>query len=83
MMTATVQVALPFMATIFIVNFIFLIIGRATPQINIFANVFIIKIMLGFIFILLAIPYLSEVFMQINDVLTEQLFEVLEVLVKK
>lgn len=83
MMTATIQLALPFMATIFIVNFIFLIIGRATPQINIFANIFIVKIMLGFIFIFLAIPYLSEVFMQINDVLTERLFEILEVLVKK
>lgn len=83
MMVATIQIALPFMATIFIVNFIFLIIGRATPQINIFANIFIVKIMLGFIFIFLSIPFLNEVFLQINDVLTEQLFEVLELFVTK
>lgn len=83
MMTATVQIALPFMATIFIINFIFLIVGRATPQINIFANIFIVKILLGFVFIFLSIPYLSEVFMQINDVLTERLFEIIEILVKK
>lgn len=83
MMTATIQLALPFMATIFIVNFIFLIVGRATPQINIFANIFIVKIMLGFIFIFLSLPFLSEMFMQINEVLTERLFEILEIMVKK
>lgn len=83
MMTGAIQIALPFMATIFVVNFIFLIIGRASPQINIFANMFIVKIALGLIYFLIAVPLMSEVFMQINDVITERLFEILDVLFKK
>jgi flagellar biosynthesis protein FliR len=83
MMTATVQIALPFIATIFIVNFIFLIIGRAAPQINIFANMFIVKIALGFLFIYVTMPFLGEVFMQVNDNMNLKMFEIMEVMFKK
>lgn len=83
MLTATIQIALPFMATIFIVNFVFLIVGRASPQLNIFANMFIVKIAIGFLFIYIAFPFLSEAFMQINDLLTEKMFEAMELMFKK
>lgn len=78
MMTATIQIALPFMATIFIINFVFLIIGRASPQMNIFANMFIVKILIGFLFLYIVLPILGEVFVLMNDVMTERIFEVME-----
>lgn len=83
MMTGAIQLALPFMATIFIVNFVFLIIGRASPQINIFANMFIIKIALGFLFIYLSLPLLGEAFVQLSEVLGERMFEIIEVMLSR
>lgn len=82
MFAATLQIALPFMASIFIVNFVFLIIGRASPQMNIFANMFIVKMMLGIIFIILALPYLNDMFASYATVLNEKLQEAITVIYK-
>lgn len=83
MMTATLQIALPLTASMFIVNFILLILGKAAPQMNIFMNMFAIKIALGFVFIYITIPFLAEVFTQMNEVMMEKYYGMLEIIFTK
>jgi flagellar biosynthetic protein FliR len=75
MFTAAIQIALPLIATMFIINFIMLIIGKSAPQINIFANIFIIKIALGMLLLYITLPFVGEVFSQMNDVLMDKFIE--------
>lgn len=82
MFSATLQIALPFMATIFIINFVFLIIGRASPQMNIFANMFIVKVMLGLGFLVLIVPFMTNMLETYSIVLNEKLQEVITVIYK-
>ena len=82
MLAATLQIGLPFMASIFIVNFVFLIIGRASPQMNIFANMFMVKIMIGLVFLILILPYLSELMISYSQVINEKMQETITMIYK-
>jgi len=77
MLMAAVQLALPFIATMFIVNFILLILGKSAPQMNIFLTMFMIKIAVGMVVLYLSLPFIGEVFMQINEDMTEKYMEVM------
>jgi len=54
---AAVVIALPAITALLLVNIAFGVITRAAPQLNIFAVGFPITILLGFIFILVSLPY--------------------------
>jgi flagellar biosynthetic protein FliR len=78
MLVSSIQIALPLMATMFIVNFILLILGKSAPQMNIFQNMFAIKIVVGIFFLYVTLPFLGEVFMEINDSLMDKYLEVMK-----
>lgn len=71
MMASAVQIALPIMGAMFIVNFVLLIIGKTAPQTQIFTNMFPIKIAAGILFLAVTIPILGDVF----NYLTEQVID--------
>lgn len=77
MLVASIQIALPFIATMFIVNMVLLILGKSAPQMNIFMTMYMIKIAVGLFVLYISLPFLSEVFMQINDHLTEDFADVM------
>ncbi len=62
MLSSAVQIALPIMGAMFIVNFVLLIIGKTAPQTQIFTNMFPIKIASGILFLAVTIPILGNVF---------------------
>lgn len=72
MFTAAIQIALPVMATLFILNIVILIIGKTAPQLNIFMSMFAVKILVTFIFLYIALPYIGDVFGSLNDMLMEK-----------
>lgn len=81
-LNASMQIALPLIASMFIVNIMILVLGKVAPQMGIFANMFIIKIAAGFLLFVVSIPMLGEVFVQLTNNLNEKFLEVLEVLLK-
>lgn len=83
MMLASVQIALPFTATMFIVNIVLLILGKSAPQMNIFNTMYMIKIAVGLFVLYATLPFLGEVFLQINDGLTEKFAEMMNEIFKK
>ncbi|WP_336770258.1 flagellar biosynthetic protein FliR [Bacillus bombysepticus] len=62
MLVLGLQMALPFMVCMFTMNILLLILHKTSPQINIFANMFIFKIGVGLIFIYCMMPYVGEIF---------------------
>jgi len=78
MLVASIQIALPLMATMFIVNFILLILGKSAPQMNIFQTMFAIKIVVGIFFLYVTLPFLGEVFMELNDALMDKYLEIMK-----
>jgi flagellar biosynthesis protein FliR len=80
MLASTMQIALPFMATMFLVNLFILILGRATPQINVFQGMFAIKIMLGFAFLIVFAPILGDLFQQLDNGLNDNLLSMMKVM---
>lgn len=78
MLVASIQIALPLMATMFIVNFILLILGKSAPQMNIFQTMFAIKIVVGIFFLYVTLPFLGEVFMDLNDALMDKYLEIMK-----
>lgn len=75
MFTASIQIALPITASMFIINLVMLIIGKSAPQVNIFANIFTIKIAIGMILLFVALPFIGDVFVQMNEMLMEKVME--------
>lgn len=72
MFTSAIQIALPLMGSMFILNFVMIIMGRTTPQIPILTNSFSIKISMGILFLGISFPYIVELFVTINDKLFEE-----------
>lgn len=72
MLSSAIQIALPIMGAMFIVNFVLLIIGKTAPQTQIFTNMFPIKIAAGLLFIAVTIPILGNVFEYISSHLLDE-----------
>lgn len=83
MLVSAVQIALPIIAAMFIVNIMMLIIGKIAPQLNIMMNMFPIKIAVGMLFMYFTIPIAGEIFADITNNLQEQYLDVLEAMFTK
>ncbi|HFJ9419014.1 flagellar type III secretion system protein FliR [Bacillus cereus] len=70
--TSAVEVALPIMGTLFIINFVLILIAKNAQQLNVFMNAFLIKITCGILFIAMSVPMLGYVFKNMTDVLLEE-----------
>lgn len=75
MFFGALQIALPFMMATFLVNLALLLMSKSVDKINILANVFGIKILVGLALIFVAVPVITIVFQQINDNLMEKFYE--------
>lgn len=82
MFTAGVQIALPVTASMFIVNIIMLIIGNSAKEMGVFNHIFIVKIAIGLTILFILLPYIGDLFVQMNEVLMEKLIEALDVIFK-
>ncbi|WP_256438043.1 flagellar biosynthetic protein FliR [Pontibacillus sp. ALD_SL1] len=82
-LSMAIQIAIPLMASMFIVNFMILIIGRMAPQMNILMNMFAIKIAVGLCFLFLSVPLLGELFAGMTDELRAFHYDAIELLLKK
>jgi flagellar biosynthetic protein FliR len=74
------RIALPVVATIFIVDFVFGFIARTVPQMNIFILGFPVKILIGFLLIFLTIPFLVQLIGEVIQMMNHQIFDVLKIL---
>lgn len=83
MFIAAIQIALPFIATMFILNIVLLILGKSAPQMNIFLTMYMIKISVGILVLYISLPFLSEVFTQINDDMISYFSDVMNEIFKK
>ncbi|WP_369900218.1 flagellar biosynthetic protein FliR [Bacillus manliponensis] len=81
--TSAVEIALPLMGSLFIINFILILIAKNAPQLNIFMNAFVIKITCGLLFIAMSVPMLGYVFKNIANVLLEEYTELFNFLLTK
>jgi flagellar biosynthetic protein FliR len=61
-MRAAVLLSLPLLATLLITNLALGVLARAAPQLNVFAIGFPITLIVGFVTLLLALPYCAPVF---------------------
>jgi flagellar biosynthetic protein FliR len=73
---AGLQLALPVVAALLIVNLALGILTRASPQLNIFAVGFPITLMVGMVVLMLSLPYFTPV---IEQLITEGLETMLEI----
>ncbi|AWC32351.1 flagellar biosynthetic protein FliR [Bacillus cytotoxicus] len=70
--TSAVEIALPIMGTLFIINFVLILIAKNAQQLNIFMNAFLIKITCGILLIAMSVPMLSYIFKNLTNVLLEE-----------
>ena len=78
MFFGALQIALPFMMATFLVNLAMLLMSKSVDKINILANVFGVKILVGVLLIFVTIPTITVVFQQVNDNLFEKFLEVMK-----
>lgn len=82
MFLGAVQIAFPFMFATFLVNLTLLFMGKSVDKINIFMNMFGIKILVGLVLVTISVPILSTVFQQVYEALDEQFIEAVHILFK-
>lgn len=70
--TSAVEIALPIMGSLFIINFALMIIGKNAPQLNIFMNAAAVKITAGILFIALSVPMFAYVFKNLTNTLVDE-----------
>lgn len=70
--TSAVEIALPIMGTLFIINFVLILIAKNAQQLNIFTNAFLIKITCGILLIAMSVPMLAYIFKNLTNVLFEE-----------
>lgn len=78
MLTSGVQIAVVITVTIFILNFVILILGKSAPQINIFANMFGIKIVTGLFLLYIMLPFLHMAMTQLTEGMFDHYLDVIE-----
>lgn len=83
MFTSGIQIALPVMGAMFVINFVLIIMGRTAPQMQIFVNMFAVKITAGILFLVLIIPLLGDMFTQLTDDLLDEYINMFNYLFKK
>ena len=74
------RLASPIMASLLITDFVLGFITRTVPQLNVFMVSLPIKILLGFVFLFLLIPFYIIVFNQLMNQLFEQVMQAIRVL---
>lgn len=72
MMTSAIQIALPVMGSMFIVNVVLAILGRTADKLRVFDIMFAVKITLGILFLMVSTPILGEFF---NHLITQLIDE--------
>lgn len=75
MLTAAVQISLPMIGAMFILNITMLVIGKSSPQFNIFMNGIGIKIAVGVLLICMILPFVGQVFTSMNEVMFDKFNE--------
>ncbi|ABS21704.1 flagellar biosynthetic protein FliR [Bacillus cytotoxicus] len=70
--TSAVEIVLPLMGSLFIINFVLILIAKNAPQLNVFMNAYVIKITCGILFIAMSVPMLGYVFKNMTDTLLEE-----------
>lgn len=85
MFSSAVQIALPVMGSMFIVNVVLIIIGRmvSSMQQGVFQNMFPIKITMGLLFLIAAIPIIGDIFAFFTDKVIEEYINSFNYLFKK
>jgi flagellar biosynthesis protein FliR len=83
MFLGAVQIAFPFMFATFLVNLTLLFMGKSVDKINIFINMFGIKILVGLVLVAISVPILTTVFQQVYEGLDEQYIETIRMLFGK
>lgn len=71
-LTSAVEIALPLMGSLFIINFVLILIAKNAPQLNIFANAYVLKITCGILFIAMSVPMFGYVFKNVTNVLLDE-----------
>ncbi len=74
------RLALPIMATLFIVDFVFGFLARTVPQMNVFILGFPVKILVGFLMLFLSMPYLVDMFIEVIQIMYQNLYHLLNIL---
>lgn len=82
MLLLAMQLALPFMLCMFILNVLLLILHRTAPQINILSNMFVFKISIGLILLYCMMPYVGQAFSIVTEKLVEIQYETIRYLTK-
>lgn len=83
MLSSAVQIALPIMGAMFVVNFVMLIIGKTAPQTQILTNMFPIKIGAGILFLAITIPIMGDVFQHLSEKVIEEFIHSFNYMFKK
>lgn len=85
MMTSAVQIALPVMGSMFIVNIVLMIIGRmvSSMQAGVFQNMFPLKITMGLLFLIAAIPIIADIFASLTETILDEYVKSFDYLFKK
>jgi len=83
MLVSSVQIALPIIAAMFILNFMLMVLGKIAPQLNILFNMMPVKIAVGLLFLYFTIPVVGDFFANIVDNLNDQFLDVLESMMTK
>lgn len=81
--TSAVEIALPLMGSLFIINFALILIAKNAPQLNVFMNAFMIKITCGILFIAMSVPMLGYVFKNMTNVLLDEYTKLFNFLLTK
>lgn len=83
MMVSAIQIALPIMGSMFIINFVMMVMGKTAPQTQIFQNMNSIKITMGLLFLMVTIPVLGDVFENLTNQLIAEYVKSFEYIFKK
>lgn len=83
MLSSAVQIALPIMGAMFVVNFVMLIIGKTAPQTQILTNMYPVKIGAGILFLAITIPIMGDVFQHLSEKVIEEFINSFNYMFKK
>ncbi|MCK4257453.1 MAG: flagellar type III secretion system protein FliR [Halanaerobiales bacterium] len=73
------RLALPILATLFIVDLVFGFLARTVPQMNVFVLGFPVKILIGFLMLFLSMPYLVAMFIEVIQIMYQNMYQLLKI----
>ena len=74
------RLAVPIMATLFIVDYVFGLIARTVPQLNVFLLGMPVKIMIAFLLLFASIPFTVDLMSQVITMMYDNIFHALKLL---